>query len=87
MKKNNDFILKEIGDKTVLIPFGKKALDFNGILTLNDTAKFLWEVCDEEIDTQKLATELKTKYEIDDATANQAVDAFINQLKEAGCIE
>lgn len=87
MKKNNDFILKEIGAQTVLVPFGDKALNFDGILTINDTAKFLWEICDEEIDIEKLVNELKAKYEIDDATAKEGVDLFINQLKEAGCIE
>ena len=38
MKKNNDFVLRRIADSSVLVPFGSKAINFNGVITLNDSA-------------------------------------------------
>ena len=86
MKRNDEFVLRELADKNVLIPFGKKALNFNGVITINDTAKFLWEKSEDEIIPEKLAEALVAEFGIDNDTANEAVKVFIEQLKEAGCI-
>ena len=43
MKRNDEFILKSIAGMTVLVPFGLKSFDVNGIIKLNETAKFLWD--------------------------------------------
>ncbi|MBE6749576.1 MAG: PqqD family protein [Ruminococcaceae bacterium] len=86
MKRNEEFVLRELADKNVLIPFGKKALDFNGVITINDTAKFLWERSEDEIVPEKLADALVEEFGIDLNTANEAVKVFIEQLREAGCI-
>lgn len=86
MKRNDEFVLRELADKNVLIPFGKKAVDFNGVITINNTAKFLWEKSEDEIVPEKLAAALIEEFQIDEATANEAVKVFIEQLKEAGCI-
>ena len=87
MKLNTDFILKEMAGTWVLVPFGEKAIDFNGVVTLNDTAKFLYEKCADGIDETALKNALIAEYEIDDTTAENAVETFIDQLKKAGCID
>ena len=87
MKRNENFIMQELAGQFVLVPFGEHALDFNGIVTLNETAKFLWENSAEEINPEKLKAALIEKYSVDEATAETAVNAFIEQLKEAGCID
>lgn len=86
MKRNDNFILRDISGKYVLIPFGEQALDFNGIITLNDTAKFLWEICAEETNQEKLKLALIAEYEIDGETADKAVECFIKLTKDAGCL-
>lgn len=87
MKKNCEFVLREIAGQAVLVPFGDNAIDFNGLITLNETAKFMWKKIDGEIDTMALKNALIHEYKIDDTTAENAVKAFIDQLKEAGCID
>ena len=87
MKINENFVLKEVAGSWILVPFGSGAVDFNGVITLNDTAKFLYEKCNEEIVPDKLIDALIEEYNIDDTTAKNAVKIFINQLKEAGCID
>ena len=87
MKLNGNFIIKEMAGSWILVPFGDRALDFNGVVTLNETAKFLYEKCADGIDEKNLKNALIAEYEIDDTTAENAVKTFINQLKEAGCID
>lgn len=87
MKCSNEFILREIAGEYILVPFGKNAIDFNGVVTLNATAKFLWEQCgDNEIDIEKLQNSLIAEYDIDKTAATEAVEIFVSQMKEAGCI-
>lgn len=87
MRKNDNFILNEIADKYVLIPVGNKALDFNGIVTMNQTAKFLWEHSNTEFTTEELVQCLADEYEISGDMASEAVAVYINKMKEVGCIE
>lgn len=87
MKKNNDFVLNDVAGNWILVPYGENAIDFNGVITLNETAKFLWENCLEDVDVDLLKNKLIEEYKIDNETAQNAVDMWIEQMKEAGCIE
>lgn len=87
MKRNQQFILREIAGKVVLVPFGQKALDMNGIVTLNETAKFLWEKCEEDCVAADLEAALMEEYKIDKETAANAVEIFVTKMKEAGCLD
>lgn len=87
MKKNNDFVLNDVAGNWILVPYGENAIDFNGVITLNETAKFLWENCLEDVDVDLLKSKLIEEYKIDNETAQNAVDMWIEQMKEAGCIE
>ena len=40
---NEDYIVREIAGETILVPTGASAEHFNGMLTLNETSRFLWE--------------------------------------------
>ena len=44
MKIKNDFIVKEISGSTVVIPVGNRVADFNGMLKLNETGVFLFNL-------------------------------------------
>jgi len=86
MKINKNFILKEFADKYILIPFGEGALDFNGIVSLNDTAKFFWENSQDNVDIDKLTGLAIEKYSVDEKSARESAELFVSQLKEVGCL-
>lgn len=87
MNRNKKFIMRKLSDKFVLVPIGTEALDFNGVITLNETAAFLWEQTEDEFSLESLIEKVRKKYDVDEATAKQAVDIFIKQLAEVGCLE
>ena len=86
MKRSEEFILKEMAGNDILVPFGSKAFDLNGIITLNETAKFLWESAEDGFNDETLKLALMNKYDIDDITAEESVKIFIDAMLENGCI-
>ncbi len=87
MKRNQNFILRELGGQYVLVPFGEKALTFDGIISLNETAKLFWDNLENDTDIDTLANLLVKKYNIDKDLAIQDTVKFIESLKEDGCID
>lgn len=81
MKLKEGFTLKEIGSKTMVIPVDENALTFNGILTINKSAKLLFESLKEEQTIDSLTMVLTASYEIDIDTARKDVITFIETLK------
>lgn len=87
MKKSEKFLLKDVAGSSVLIPFGEGALSFNGIITLNETAKFLWEKIDSSFEEEDLIAFLCDEYKIEADVARNSANKFISALKEVGAIE
>lgn len=87
MKRNDEFILKSIAGMTVLVPFGLKLFDVNGIIKLNETAKFLWDHSTDDFTAETLINDLMKEYKIDRETAAESVDIYIDKMKEVGSIE
>ena len=48
MKRNESFLLREVAGKQVVVPLGKAAVEFPGMLTLNSTGVYLWELLKQE---------------------------------------
>ena len=48
MKIEKDFILREIAGDYVIVPTGKTALEFNGLITVNELGAFIWEKLQQE---------------------------------------
>lgn len=87
MKIRDDFILRPVADMYVVVPIGKGYLDFNGILKLNDSGAFLWNLLQKETDREHLAKALACEYNISKDTALKDVDDYIDMLDKVGCLE
>lgn len=85
MKRNENFVAKELMGSMVLVHIGEG--DFNGIITLNESAKFLWDAAVGEFEEADLIDALIKEYDIDVATATDGVEVFLKRMKEEGCIE
>ena len=87
MKIKNDFIVKEISGSTVVIPVGNRVADFNGMLKLNETGVFLFNLLKNDTTIEALVLSLVDEYEVTKEKANEDVITFVNKLKEADIIE
>ena len=87
MKVNENFVLRQVADTWVILPVGQAAVDFDGMLTLNESGALLWRALEQGNDREGLIDALTSEYDVDRKTALADVDAFLAKLTEAGCLE
>ncbi len=87
MKIKKGFAKRDIAGSNIVVPVGKTSLDFTGMITLNDTASFIWDCFGEDITVDEAVKKVVAEYDIDEATAKKDVDAFVARLKENSLIE
>ena len=87
MKIKEGFLLREIAGGTVVVPVGKTSVDFNGMITLNDTGAFLWKQLENDISEEELLQRLLAEYNVTEDLAKKDINAFIAKLKDAGLID
>lgn len=81
MKIKDGFVLREVAGDVVVLPSGD--LEINAMITLNESAAFLWRKMQEEITVDQLVQAVVESYpDVDAATAKLAVEGFVEQLKE-----
>lgn len=81
MKLKEGFILKEIAGVCVVVAVDT-ALNLDGIITLNDTAKTMWLLLEGGADLDGLVKGLTDEYEVSEELARTAAVQFVEKLKE-----
>lgn len=87
MKRKGDYILRDIAGDSILIPIGQEVANFNGVITLNESAVYLWEQLKEEKSKEDLVCSLIKEYEIGRELAEKDVDNFIDTIETHNMIE
>ena len=87
MKIKEDFILRKVADSYVVVPVNDMTVDFNGIIHLNETGAFLFEILQKGADKQELLDKLLSEYEVTSEKAEADIEVFIQKLKDADILE
>ena len=80
LKLDKEYVLRQIGDDYVIVPVGKAALDFNGMITVNETGAFLWEQLVKGTSKEGLLETLMETYEVTQEEAERDIDEFLEVL-------
>lgn len=81
-----DFVLREIAGDYILVPTGSTALDFNGLITMNDVGVFIWENLESIENENEMLKKILSEYEVDEKTAKADIEEFLNILRKADII-
>jgi hypothetical protein len=87
MKIKPNFVLREVAGENIVIPVDSEAINFNGIMTLNQTGKFLWNQLKEEVTIEDLIKSIMDNYEVERNIAAQDVTSFIEKLNNNHILE
>lgn len=93
MKTITGFKLRQLGNEFILVGESIELINFNKMITLNETAAFLWEKAEEQsqahgtFDASGLCKALCAEYEVSPEQAMTDVEATINSWREAGVVE
>ena len=80
-------MLRSVAGKEIVIAVGAASVDFNGLISLNETGAFLWKLLENGAEYDELLAKLLEEYDTDEATAKEGIDSFLKTAKEAGLIE
>ena len=86
MKLKKQFVLREIVGEAVLVPIGESAARFNGLLTVSELGKFIWENIESAKDKEELLQRILDEYEVDRDVAKADLDEFLGKLKAVDII-
>lgn len=87
MKVKKEYILKTVAGQHIVVPIGAEAKRFHGMITLNDTGKFLFESLNEDTSIEHLILRLVEAYEVTPEVAKKDVEKFINLLDKHQILE
>lgn len=87
MKTKKGFMLRSVGGRHVVVAVGKASEEFNGLITLNDSGAFLWELLSKGIEYDDLLKKMLETYDVTEMTAKAGLDRFLETVRGAGLID
>lgn len=86
MKRNPDFLLREVAGTSVIVPVGAATTAFPGMITLNATGIYIWQLLEQEQTEQSLVAAMTERYDVSEEKALEDVRAFVERLKHVGAV-
>ena len=87
MKIKEGFVLRNVADATIVVPTGKASLDFNGMITLNETGAFLWRLLESDTDEEAMLAAMLNEFDVGEETARAGIARFVAKLNSEGLLE
>lgn len=87
MKIKEGYLLREVAGQYLVVPIEKAALTFNGIITLNKTGKFIWEILVNEVQVDDVIQKLFTRFDVSYDQAKHDVETFLSTLQTHSLLE
>ena len=88
MKKKTGFYLRNVLGENVVVAEGVENIDFSKIISMNDSAAFLWQQIGEDPFTvEDLVGYFCGEYNVDEQTAKADAEALVQQWINAGIVE
>lgn len=87
MKIKSGFVKRNIAGSEIVVPVGKTAMQFNGMITLNESGAFFWDCLKEETTKEKVVENVLEIYEVSREKAEEDVSSFIDMLRENALLD
>lgn len=87
MKLKYAFTVRDIAGEYVLVPSGKDALAFSGMLTTNAVGALICEKLRENVSLDQLVSAVISEFDIDPETARADTRDLVAAMEKAGLLE
>lgn len=88
MRIKSGFELRDICGEHIVVAYGAENVDFTKLITLNESAAYLWkQVIDKDFCEEDLVELLLTEYDVDKEQASADVKDLLASWKNAGLVE
>lgn len=86
MKISDGYLLRTVAGKNIVVSIGNNT-GFNGMLTLNDTGVFFWNLLQKDISKEEILEAVLKEYDVTAEDASRDIDEFIEKLSAANILE
>ena len=86
MKLKYNFVINQLGDSFIAVPVADLAVEFNGVLKLNESAAYIVEQLNSEIAYEDLCAKVAANFSAADEDAKANVDKILEGLKGANLL-
>ena len=87
MKLRGEFVVRPVVDRIVAVPVGQTALQFNGMVMLNEVSRVIWACLEQETTVDAIVTAVTDAFDVDAAQAQADVLEFLEQLRAIALLE
>ena len=87
MKIKNGFAKREIAGSYIVVPVGKEASEFNGMITLNGSGSFFWDCLQNDTTFDDAIEKITSEYDVEKSRAEEDLKKFITMLKENNLLD
>ncbi len=83
MRIKDGFIVRKVVNQYLAVPVGSRTKELHGMICLNETGAFLWEVLvKEDLTADELAERLRAEYEVEQEAALGDTMEFVEMLRK-----
>ena len=82
MRIKDGFILRKVAGSYIAVATGEESVNFNAMVTTNETGAFLWEKLRNETTEEELLSALLSEYDVDEETAKADIAEFLEKLRD-----
>ena len=87
MTRKGEFVLRQLADEYILIPYGTTTEKMNRVLTLSETAAFIYEQTGDAASEEEIARRLGEAYDVPAEDVQEDVNAVAAQtLQNCGVL-
>jgi len=86
MKRNNNFVMRDINGETLLVPRSMHNF-LNGLVVLNETGRYIWELLDNERSIDDMAVSVAEQFDVNISVARADIQVFLAEVKDLGLVE
>ena len=88
MKIKSGFVLEEVGGSYLAVAVGARAKEFSGLVRMNGTGAFLWELLSKgDMTRETLLEAMLGEFEVERDVALADIVAFEKKLADNGILE
>lgn len=88
MKIKSGFILRDVAGKTFVVATGELSKSFKGMITLNETGKFIWKLLENDITMEEIVDKMLEVYEgVERSIVENDVEIFVEKLVRDNILE
>ena len=86
-KIKEGFVLRQIKDNYIVVALGKASKEFNGMMNLNETGAFIWNLLNGENTVDDIVGKMTKEYDVSEEIAREDLEGFIDKLIKGGMVE